>query len=589
MRTGLSFEVGDGIADTTMTFTGTVAAVNTALNGLTYFPTPNYFGSATLSVDVSDQGSTGAGPSARFRHRHHQRTSVNDAPDAVNDSFTVAEDSGATTLAARANDTDVEGNTLTITSKTDGANGTVVVVAAGTAVTYQPNANFFGVDSFTYTISDGNGGTDVATVTANVTAVNDSPVATDDVATVQQDSTGNLINVLSNDSFAPDVSETLSLAAVGNAVNGTVSIGAGGRASFTPVPGFTGTASFEYTVSDGSLSDLGQVTVTVLAVNGTPVNALPLPQQTLEDTQLTFSSADGTAITVADENSASLTVQVQVTNGTFTLGSITGLSSLTGNSTGTVTLQGAIASLNTALNASRYMPTGNFNGASTLTITSSDSTGNSDTDTLNLTVVAVNDSPVNTVPTGVQAVTEDTPRSFTNVLVGDVDVGAGLLQVSLTADNGTVLSLPQSTGLAFTTGSGTNDATMSFIGSVIAINSALNGLTVTPLVDYIGTSSIVMVTNDQGNTGSGGAAQDTDTIALNWSAVNDPPVNSIPGPQNIAEETSLTLSAANGNALSVTDADAAAATLRVTLDTAQGTLSSRRSGGPHLLDGRWRW
>ncbi len=79
----------------------------------------------------------------------------------------MAEDSGANAIDVLANDTDGldGGETLTVTAVTQGANGTVAITGGGTGVSYTPNADFFGADSFTYTISDGNGGTDTATVT----------------------------------------------------------------------------------------------------------------------------------------------------------------------------------------------------------------------------------------------------------------------------------------------------------------------------------------------------------------------------------------------------------------------------------------
>ena len=67
------------------------------------------------------------------------------------------------------------GETLTVTAVTQGTNGTVTFT--GSDVTYTPDADFFGTDSFTYTISDGNGGTDTATVNVTVTNVNDAPIA----------------------------------------------------------------------------------------------------------------------------------------------------------------------------------------------------------------------------------------------------------------------------------------------------------------------------------------------------------------------------------------------------------------------------
>ena len=97
---------------------------------------------------------------------------VNDAPVANPDGATVAED-GSVTVAVLANDTDVDGGQLTVTGVTNGANGTVTFTAVG--VTYTPAANFFGTDSFTYTVSDGNGGTATGAVNVTVTAVDDAP------------------------------------------------------------------------------------------------------------------------------------------------------------------------------------------------------------------------------------------------------------------------------------------------------------------------------------------------------------------------------------------------------------------------------
>src|SRR6185369_696532 len=92
-------------------------------------------------------------------------TNAQDAPDAVDDAASINEDSGANVIDVRANDTDLDSDTLSVTAVTQGAHGSVAITGGGSAVTYTPAANFFGGDSFTYTVSDGNGGTDTATVT----------------------------------------------------------------------------------------------------------------------------------------------------------------------------------------------------------------------------------------------------------------------------------------------------------------------------------------------------------------------------------------------------------------------------------------
>jgi hypothetical protein len=101
-------------------------------------------------------------------------TGANDAPTTVADSATIAEDASATVISVLANDSDPEGNTVTLASKTPGSNGTVTNNGDGT-VSYTPAANFNGTDTFTYTATDGTDASAETTVTVTVSAVNDDP------------------------------------------------------------------------------------------------------------------------------------------------------------------------------------------------------------------------------------------------------------------------------------------------------------------------------------------------------------------------------------------------------------------------------
>merc|ERR1712098_245543 len=122
-------------------------------------------------------------------------TAVNDSPVAVDDTASVTED-GSVTVTVLTNDSDVDGDVLTVTmASTD--NGSVVV-NNGTTVTYTPVANVNGEATFTYTISDGFSGTDTATVTVVIVAINDAPVANNDQANVSEDSSV-IVNALAND------------------------------------------------------------------------------------------------------------------------------------------------------------------------------------------------------------------------------------------------------------------------------------------------------------------------------------------------------------------------------------------------------
>ncbi len=221
----------------------------------------------------------------------------NDNPVAGDDSATVDEDSINNAIDVLANDEDVDADTLTITGVTQGANGAVTFTATG--VSYTPNADFFGSDTFTYTISDGNGGTDSATVNVTVTPVNDDPVALDDSATVNEDSTNNAIDVLANDHDGVDSGETLTVTAVTQRrerrgdVHGT-------GVSYTPNADFFGSDSFTYTISDGNGgTDTATVNVTVIQVGpsflGTNGN----------DVYLVRLDATGTTIEVYNSDTAS--------------------------------------------------------------------------------------------------------------------------------------------------------------------------------------------------------------------------------------------------------------------------------------------
>ncbi|KQB17073.1 Ca2+-binding RTX toxin-like protein [Rhodobacter capsulatus] len=182
---------------------------------------------------------------------------VNHRPDAVNDSATVAED-GTKTIAVLANDTDPDGDALTVTGAT-ALHGTVTVNADGT-LTYVPNANYNGPDTITYTVRDPAGLTDTATVNVTVTPLNDAPDAVNDsAATAFQ--TAVTVPVLANDTDIDG--DTLTVTGA-SSPNGTVTVNADGTITFTPETGFTGDATITYTVSDGhGGTDTAIVTVTV--------------------------------------------------------------------------------------------------------------------------------------------------------------------------------------------------------------------------------------------------------------------------------------------------------------------------------------
>ncbi len=184
----------------------------------------------------------------------------NRAPDAVDDSATTIRNTPVT-INVVANDTDPDGDPLSVTAVSDPPNGTATNNNNGT-VTYQPDNGFIGSDSFTYTISDGRGGSDTATVRVTVNPPpNRPPDAVDDSATTCKNRPKR-INVLANDRD-PD-GDPLTVGAVSQPANGTATNNGDGTVTYNPRRGFTGTDSFTYTISDGrGGSDTARVTVTV--------------------------------------------------------------------------------------------------------------------------------------------------------------------------------------------------------------------------------------------------------------------------------------------------------------------------------------
>ena len=154
----------------------------------------------------------------------------------------------------------------------DRSNGAVALNADGT-FTYTPNANFFGSDSFTYEVNDGNGGTDQATVTITVDSVNDAPVAGADSFNVAEDGVLN-DDVLSNDSDLDGDTLTVNTTPVVDPTNGTVQLNADGTFTYTPNGNFAGTDSFTYEATDGNGGTAqATVAITVDSVNDGPVAA----------------------------------------------------------------------------------------------------------------------------------------------------------------------------------------------------------------------------------------------------------------------------------------------------------------------------
>ena len=232
----------------------TISSVQCATNGtvalvdgqIVFNANPGYSGPATFTYTVSD--GKGAYDTAVVCLTV-PKTNVN--PDAIDDAMDGNEDTPFVFLASTLldNDTDVNGDHLTVTSVQGAVNGSVVMVNG--EVTFTPDANFFGMASFTYTVSDGKGGTDTATVRLNICAVNDAPDAVDDgVFQVAQNSAITILpaTLAANDrDIDGDVFYGVSLQ---GATHGVVQY-INDQVIFTPDANYVGPASFTYTIADG--------------------------------------------------------------------------------------------------------------------------------------------------------------------------------------------------------------------------------------------------------------------------------------------------------------------------------------------------
>ncbi|MBD2483845.1 Ig-like domain-containing protein, partial [Planktothrix sp. FACHB-1365] len=224
---------------------GTVE-LNPDTGEVVFTPTPGYIGPASFDYTVND----GNGGTSTATVNINVDEPPNQPPILVDDTATTQQDLPVT-LTPLNNDTDPEGDNLIIESVNNSNNGTVELNPNTGEVVFTPTPGYTGSASFEYTVNDGNGGISTATVNINVDELpNQPPILVDDTATTQQD-TPVTLNPLNNDTDPEG--DNLIIESVNNPNNGTVNLNPDtGEVVFTPTPGYTGSASFEYTVNDGN-------------------------------------------------------------------------------------------------------------------------------------------------------------------------------------------------------------------------------------------------------------------------------------------------------------------------------------------------
>jgi T1SS-143 domain-containing protein len=234
-------------------------------------------------------------------------------PVATDDIATTSEDVPLNAINVLLNDSDADGDPLIVTSAS-AVNGTVTINPDNT-LNYTPTPHFNGNDSISYSISDGLGGSDSATVSITVVPVNDPPQALNDSATTSEDTAITDIPVLTNDSD-PDLDVLTVISA--SADHGTVSINANGTLDYLPDSNFNGTDLITYNISDGQ-GGTASATVTI-TVNATDdLNAADDSFVTNEDVAISNTVASNDSTTSGGTLSFSL--NTDVTHGTLSLDS----------------------------------------------------------------------------------------------------------------------------------------------------------------------------------------------------------------------------------------------------------------------------
>ncbi len=465
-----------------------------------FTPEPNYHGPVPVITYTTN---TGSSSTLTITVRP-----VNDAPTAVDDGFTTDEDTAVSIPIASllGNDSDIDGDTVQFDSPGSAVGGTVALV--GSNVVFTPNLNFNGAASFTYTISDGNGKFDTATVTVTVNPVNDPSVMAPEVINVPEDNFA-LSNVLSNDSdvddtlriasyevngntylagtnaiiagvgditifstgdyrFTPEPNyngpvpvityitntgssstltitvdpvndrpnavddsftttrgtaidipvadlllndtdidlDSLSVDLVSGAANGSVSI-SGGLVTFTPNPGFTGTASFTYRVTDGTLTDTATVTINVTLPAAVPPETNDVIATGAEDSLIAINLAGGDS----DGTIVGYVINSLPANGVLYTDAL---------------MTTPIASGDLIAGPVYFMPNADWNGSTDFGYSARDNDGLTDpTQAMaTITVTPVQDAAV--LSSGTGAVKEDTPAESSatgTLIITDPDAG----------------------------------------------------------------------------------------------------------------------------------------------------------------------
>ena len=364
---------GDGLSFTVVSQPKNGALSGTAPN-LTYSPKANYSGSDSFTFKTSDGEIDSNTATVTI-----SVASVNDKPVVAGQSVNVDE---GEPVSITLTGSDEDGDDLTFTVVSQPESGTL----SGTApnLTYSPKANYSGSDSFMFKASDGEAGSNTATITISVASVNDKPVVAGQSVNVDEDGS---VSITLEGSDADG--DGLSFTVVSQPKNGALS-GTAPNLTYSPKANYSGSDSFTFKTSDGEIdSNTATVTISVASVNDEPVVA-------------------GQSVEVNEDEEVSITLTGSDEDGddlTFTVVSQPESGTLSG----------------TAPNLT-YSPKANYSGSDSFMFKASDGEAGSNTATITISVASVNDKPV----VAGQSVNVDEDGSVSITLEGSDADGDGL-------------------------------------------------------------------------------------------------------------------------------------------------------------------
>ena len=435
----------------------------------------------------------------------------------------ITNEDSALTVTFGLGDTGPSVTSVTATSNNQALVPDAVLLLSGTGsvrslqITPQPNQS--GLAMITVTVNLSGGGSLIDTFALTVLPVNDRPTFfVLGAPQILEDAGPQTVNLITNISPGPlEEAQTVtftvtivtnpSLFSVAPVVNNS------GTMTYTPAPNAFGDAIVRVVGKDNGGTANGGVDTSTeenFTISITPVNDAPSftkgPNQTInEDAGSQFISNWATSISQGPNESDSFSFQV--TNNT---------------NPGLFSQQPAVFTSGLLT----YQAAFNASGTADITIVLKDTggtaNGGADTSapqTFTITVTAVNDAPQLSLQTTFVQTNQQTPRLFStatssSISVLDVDAGTDPIRLTLTATQGT-LTLTSTTGLTFVTGDGVDDDTMTFTGTMLNINTCLQGLTFKPNNGFAGLANLQLVVNDDGHNGSGGAKTATGNISIN--------------------------------------------------------------------------